>query len=103
MAKQDLHRSQIARRLVDDRRLRAPQRVGAVILASQPDANDPLINQSSILTCAQMLGMISWAREHIVVGGAPASLKPSQKARARCFEQLDLNGPTRLSLHHGRP
>ena len=49
MAEEDLHRSQIARRLVDDRRLRSPQRVGAVILASQPDANDPLINQSRIL------------------------------------------------------
>src|SRR3954447_14084977 len=46
--RQDLNGSQVARLLVDDRRLRPAQRVGAVILATQADAAHPLVDKSRV-------------------------------------------------------
>ena len=46
--------------------------------------------------------MIGPAWEHIVVERATAVLQPSQHARPRRFEQLELDGPARLLLHHHR-
>jgi hypothetical protein len=57
MAEQDLHRAQTARLLIDDGRLASAQRMGPVILRTQSDPRHPLINKSSILPSADMIGV----------------------------------------------
>ena len=47
--------------------------------------------------------MIGSARKDVVVGHAPAALKPRHDALARRFEQLELNWSAGLSLHYDRP
>lgn len=50
MAEQDLDGPQVTRRLVDDRRLGATERVGAVVLRLQPNAGDPFANHAGTLS-----------------------------------------------------
>ena len=48
MTEKDLHRAQVARRFVDDRRLHASKGVSAAILGLEADPDDPLANEAGI-------------------------------------------------------
>lgn len=72
VSKEDLDSAEISRRLVDDRCLCSPQRMGAVILAGQADPYDPFVNQTCILSSAYMRCMIRSAWKCIILQRAPA-------------------------------
>jgi hypothetical protein len=67
MPEEDLYCAQIARRLVDDRRLRSAKGVCTIILPPQANASDPLPDKPGILSGAYVLGVVDPARESIVV------------------------------------
>ena len=58
VAEQDLDGPQLASRLVDDRRVRSPQRECAVILAAQSGPGSPLVVQPGMLPRARLGGVI---------------------------------------------
>jgi hypothetical protein len=51
--KQDLNSPQVSCLLIDDGCLRSAQRMSAIVLPTQSDANDPLVNQPSVLPGAE--------------------------------------------------
>jgi hypothetical protein len=63
MAEEYLHGAEISGALVDQRRLSAPQRVGAVEARIKPDARYPLRQQASILSCCQASPSASSAKQ----------------------------------------
>ena len=79
MAEQDLDRAEITGRFVDDRRLRSPQRVRAIIFAWQADARHPLIREASVLAGAHMSRMIGAAWEGIILQGSAPQLQPPEQ------------------------
>ena len=91
VAQEKLHRPQIASSFVDDGRLSPPKRMGAVVLASQPDRGHPLVHQPGILPSAEVAGVVSAARERVIVDRAASSLKPSLQTGPSRFEQLELD------------
>ena len=62
VAEEDLDCSQIAGRLVDDRRLGSAQRMRAVFLGMQSNADDPLAHEPCVLPRAHMRHLIVPAR-----------------------------------------
>jgi hypothetical protein len=54
VAQQQLDGAQVSRRLIDYRRLRSPKRMRAVIIGSQADTRDPLVNKTGILPGADV-------------------------------------------------
>lgn len=100
MTKQDLNSAKVAGRAVYDRSLRPPQRMRAVVLLSQTDRRHPLIHETSILSSAEVGGVIDAARKGVIIDRSAASLQPCQQARACCFHEFELYWPLRLTLHH---
>ena len=58
MAEQDLDSTQIAGLFVDDGCLGPAQRVRSVVLFTQTDAGDPLVDQSSVLSRADVISVV---------------------------------------------
>ena len=82
VAEQDLHGAQVARPLVDDRRLGSSQRMRPVVLRPQSDPGHPLINEPRILPGADMIGVIDPARKSELVNRSPSAFEPGQNAAA---------------------
>src|SRR5215471_5467677 len=55
VAKQELYRPQVARPAIDQRRLRAPERVRAEQMRVQPDACNPVRNKARVLPSGHAL------------------------------------------------
>lgn len=102
VAEQDLHSTEIARPLVDDGRLRLAERVGPVILRAQPDPGYPLVDQSSILPGADVIGAVGPARKDELVQRAAPAFQPCQHAAAGRLGKLELNRPADLLLDNDR-
>lgn len=66
VAEKDLHRAEVTRRFVDDRRLRASKRVGSVLLRVQANAGNPFVHQPGILARAHMPHIVVPAGEDVV-------------------------------------
>jgi len=97
MIEENLHSAQVPVAL--DRYLRVPKRARAVFLRLEPDANNPFVNEASILARAHMPGVIVPAWENIVTERAAASLQPCPHRSPSGLEQFKLNGALRLLLH----
>jgi hypothetical protein len=102
VTKQDLYGAQIASLLIDDGRLGSAQRMCPVVLLAQPNSGDPLVNETSILTGADVIAMIDPARKDEVVERASSAFEPSENAAAGRFQEFELNGPTGLLLNNNR-
>lgn len=63
VAEQNLDRAEVSSLLIDDRRLGSEKRMGAVIRLAQSDRRHTLVDQSSKLPGAHMIGEIDPARE----------------------------------------
>ena len=98
VAEQDLHGTRIARLLVDDGGLGSSQRMRPIVLRPQSDPGHPLINKSSILPSADMIGVIDPARKDEIVKRANSAFEPGQHTAARCLKEFKLNGPPGLLL-----
>ena len=93
---------QVARLLVDDGRLCPAQRVRAVVVSAQADGCHPHVDQPSVLTGADVRGMVDPAREDEVVHCATATLQPREDAALSGIEELELRGPAGLLLDDDR-
>ena len=102
VAEQNLHGTQVARLLVDDRGLGSSQRMRPVVLRTQSDPGHPLINEPSILPGANMIGVIDPARKSELVSRSASAFEPGQKAATGWFEELKLNRSTCLLLDDDR-
>src|SRR5260221_8965847 len=72
--------------------------MGSVILRAQSDRGHPLVNKSSILPSADMIGVIDTAREDELVKRAASAFEPGQNAAAGGLKELELNRPGGLLL-----
>jgi hypothetical protein len=100
MPEQDLNGTQVGRRLVDDRSLRTPERMGSVLLGLKADVGDPLANEASILPRAHMPHVVVSAWKEEIVQRAAAALDPRKQGLAGRLDQLELYGPLCLLLHY---
>jgi hypothetical protein len=103
VSEQDLNRSEIASGLVNDRHLRPPQRMRAVILAPKADGCYPLVHEPGKLPSADVFRSISSARKDIIIERATSAFQPVPEAGSGSVEQFELNWPVRLLLHDRRP
>lgn len=71
MTGKDLDGAQVAGRPVDDRRLRSPKRVGAMLASHQTAPCHPFVDKPGILAGAEMPFMINPAWKDIIVHSAP--------------------------------
>lgn len=102
VTEQYLDHTDIARRPVDHRCLRAAKRVSSIFLRAQTDRGHPLVNEACILPRAHMFCVIDSAREYIVFDRAASPLQPGQKAGPHVARDLELDGTTRLLLNDDR-
>jgi hypothetical protein len=80
MTKQDLDRSEVARGLVDDGGFGPAQRVSAIFLRCQTNGPDPLVDETRVLTRAQVTVWMDPARKREVIDRAASSPKLGQQA-----------------------
>jgi len=73
-----------------------------IVLPAQSDPGDPLINKTSILPSADMIGMIDPTWKDEVVERAAAAFEPCQNAAASGFKELELNRSPGLLLNDDR-
>jgi hypothetical protein len=76
--------------------------VRAIVLSPKPYAGDPLINKTSILSRAQVIGMIDAAGKDIVTQGTATTLQPGEQAGSGVRKKFELHRPARLGLCNGR-
>jgi hypothetical protein len=99
MAEQYLHSAQIAGGLVNDRRFRVPNGMSSILLTTQADAADPLIDQPRVLPGAKVISVVDTAREDIVSQCAAPSFEQGKQARSCVCQQLELNRTTCFLLN----
>jgi len=74
----------------------------SVVFWAQSDPGHPLINKSSILPSADMVGMINSARKDELVKRTTSTFEPSLYADATGLKEFELNRPAGLLLNHDR-
>src|SRR5262249_24998937 len=99
MSEENLNRAQIAGGLVDNRCLRAPKGMRAVLLSSQSDAYDPLVYEPCILSSAEVIGVVDPTRENIVCQHTASPFQPCEQARPCIAHQLKLDRLAGLGLN----
>ncbi len=67
VSKQNLNRAKIASRLVNHCSLRASKRMSSVVLTPQSNGRHPLVNQPSILSSAEVIGVVDTTGKRIVI------------------------------------
>ena len=100
VAKQELNGSKVAGGFVYNRGFGSPERMRAILLTPQTNSRHPFVDEPGILTCAEVIGMVNPAWEHVVSMGAATTIEPSQQASSRIRKHLELNGATCLLLHY---
>src|ERR1700690_1371351 len=80
------------------RRLGPGKRRAPFFLATKADAGDPLVHETGILPCAQVLSLIYTAGEHEVIAAASPSFEPCEHAGSCRLKEFELHWPTGL-LH----
>jgi hypothetical protein len=102
MAKKDLDRSKVTSGLVDHGSLRSPEGMRAVILPTQPNRSNPLIDQSGVLPSAEMIGVVYSTGKGIVIDCSSPSLKPSKQTSPDLGRNLELHRASSLLLDDHR-
>jgi len=74
----------------------------SVVFWAQSDPGHPLINKSSILPSADMIGVIGPARKDELVKRAASAFEPGQNAAAGRLKEFELNRPAGLLLDDDR-
>jgi hypothetical protein len=69
----------------------------------KPKLLDPAFKDPSVLTCAQVEGVVDAAREQEVVGLQTRGLDPFLNGVSGRGRDLELDGSLRLVLHHDSP
>jgi len=77
--------------------------VRTMLASHETDTCYPFIDKPRVLAGAEMPIMINPAGKDIIVHRTAAPIQPSQQARPSVRQQFELNGPSRLLLHHDCP
>jgi hypothetical protein len=101
VAEHDLLGAQVAS-LFDDGGLGSAQRMRPVVLGLSSDPGQPLIDESSILPSADIIGVIDPARKDELARRAASAFEPAQNAAAGRLKKLKLNRPAGLLLDDDR-
>jgi hypothetical protein len=72
--------------------------VSAIILPKQSYPRYPFINQSRVLSGANVIGMIDSARKYEIVLRSSTALEPSQNTGAGGFKEVELDRPPSFLL-----
>lgn len=102
MAKQDLDRSKVTSCLIDHGSLRSPKGMRPVVLPTQPNSSDPLIDQSGVLPSAEMICVVYSTGKGIVIDCSSSSLKPCKQISSDLGRNLELHGASSLLLDDHR-
>lgn len=98
VTEQQLDRSDVLGALVDQRRLRAPERVSAVPALVQPDAGGSALYDPAVLPYGQGAPLSStW--EKIAIGAKITPRDPGGDRFTCCLRDLELHWTLRLALH----
>ena len=100
MAEQYLHGSKVSSRLVDERSLGAPQRMGTIFMVVEADCRHPLMEQSSVLARAQVAEIIYATGKDEIARRATAPGEPGRQAISCFGHDFELNRPAGLLLDH---
>jgi len=100
MPEQQLHRSQVAGLLVNQRRLGPPHRVRSISRAIQTGALDPAMDDSSVLSRRDMRQVTAAAREKELAARWPTIGKPIADRRPSLLGDLELDRPVGLLLNN---
>jgi hypothetical protein len=103
VTKQDLHGAQISCLLIDDRRLGSAQRMRSVTFPPQTNSDDPLVYETSVLSCADMDSVVNPARKDEVVERASPAFEPSEDTVADGLREFELNGSPSFLLNDDCP
>jgi len=98
MTKQDLDCPDVACGFVDDRGFGSAQRLGAVLIRSQTDGRNPLINKPSVLARTQVAIRINSAWKYEVLDVTSSELQPGKQTGTCVRSDLKLNRATCLAL-----
>ncbi|MBB3773803.1 hypothetical protein FHS55_004448 [Angulomicrobium tetraedrale] len=78
VSKQNLNSSEIACCLVDEGGLRMAERMRSVFLGTQSNRRNPFIDQSRVLSSAEVPFVVDPARERVVVDTATTTFEPRE-------------------------
>jgi hypothetical protein len=73
-----------------------------VVLLAQLNPDYPLVEETSILTGADVIGVFNPTRKEEVVERGSSAFEPSEDAAAGGLRELELNGPACLLLNNDR-
>src|SRR5262249_18219621 len=102
VAEQDAYRAQVARPAIDQRRLRAPERVRAEHMRVQPDACNPVRAKAPVLPRGDALCRPPATREQKFARLLPGHLQVGINGFAGVVGQFEPDGAPRLFLTHCR-
>src|SRR5262245_31532916 len=102
VAKQELYGAQVARPAIDQRRLRAPERVRAEHMRVQPDACNPIRNKARVLPSGHALSRPPGTRKQKFARLLPGHLQVGINGFARVVGQFEPDRTSRLFLTHCR-
>jgi hypothetical protein len=100
VTEQDLNGPQIPCGFVDERRLGSAERMSAIFLACKTNGGHPLVDQSCVLPCAEVVVAMDAARECKIIDATTSTFEPSEQAGPSIGGDLKLNWPSRLLLDH---
>ena len=103
MAQQQLHRTEVLRLAIDQRRLRAAQGVRAVLRGIGAGQGDPVFDQTRILAGRQVRRTGLAARKQKVCSRQGGLYNPGQQCRAGLFGDLEPDWQTGLVLYDAGP
>ena len=84
--------------LTDKGGLGTTERICSVLLGTQPNRRNPFIDQSRVLSSAEMPLAVNSARERIVLDTAAAALQPREQTCPSVCGDLELHRPAGLLL-----
>src|SRR5262249_18434831 len=102
VAEQELNRSQVSCATVDQGRLGASERVGAIDVRVQSYAGNPLGNETCILSSGHALAGLSPTREQKLAGLLASGLQVVVEGLAGLLRQFEADWVPGLSLPHSR-
>ena len=103
MTQQQLHRAEVLRLAIDQRRLRAAQGVRAVLRGIGSGQGNPAFDHTGILAGRQVRGTGLAAGKQKICTRQVALFDPGQQGRAGWFGDLEPHGQAGLVLHDAGP
>lgn len=72
----------------------------SIVLRTQSNSSNPFIDQSRVLSSAQVPFLVDPTRKRVVIDTATAAFEPRKQACPRVSGNLKLDGPASILLDH---